>query len=244
MRMMLAILLFPLLALADTVEWHGMGRRVIKNDGSIDPGHGFLYTKPDPSSEGGIQGVVASPALPIEQVLAIPADEPRFVYQATITDPDRRSFYFKGLPMRKYDLIVIYADRFYEGLRLHRQADTLTPEDRTKIKAIVDASEPYFKAKHIHRLEGTTGRGNKARAICTFFREAPSLDGHPEYRRTFKVVQLKDVGPGWQIVRARDLYPVSFQPGTPLPRHNFTASLSGIRVTRSVKDLGQLKLKR
>lgn len=247
MRAVLASLILLTLigtTLAVTREQAGMGVRIIHDDGTIDPGRGRLYTKPDPSAQGGIQGRIASPSLPLEGVLAIPADEPRFVYEASITDDSRRSFYFKGLPMRKYDLIVIYKDRFYEGLRLHRDPNTLTAEDRKKIKKTVDDCEPYFKKKFIHRVEGTAGRGNLGRALCTFLRDAGSAEGHSEHRRTFKLLMLKDVGPGWQIVRARDLYPVSFEPGKPLPRHNYSESLSGVRVTRSIKDLGELKLTR
>jgi len=231
-------------ATAETRESVGVGVRIIRDDGTIDPGRGFLYTKSDPSATGGIQGSIASPGLPIEQVLALPADEPRFVYKGKVTGSNRRSFLFEGLPMRKYDLIVIYKDRFYEGLRLHREPNTLTKEDRKKVKNIVNASEPYFKKKFIHRLEGTTGRGNTARAICTFVRDTSSAEGHREFRRTFKLLLFKDVGPGWQVTRARDLYPVSYEPGAPLPRHNYAAKLGGVRVTRSIKDLGEIKLTR
>ncbi|MBL7075952.1 MAG: hypothetical protein ISS31_00640 [Kiritimatiellae bacterium] len=231
-------------AAAETRVPAGMGVRIIRDDGTIDPGRNRLYTKSDPTAKGGIQGRIASPSLPLESVLAIPADEPRFVYEARIMDDDRRSFYLTGLPMRKYDLIVIYKDRFYEGLRLHRDPNTLAAEDRKKIKTTVDACEPYFKKKFIHRLEGTTGRGNQARAICTFLRDAGSAEGHSEHRRTFKLLMFKDVGPGWQVVRARDLFPVSFKAGKPLPRHNYSEQLGGIRVTRSIKDLGEIKLTR
>jgi hypothetical protein len=245
-QMVLLLVMLTLMgaAMAETRVPAGMGVKIIRDDGTVDPGRNHLYTKPDPSANGGIQGRIASPSLPLESVLAIPADEPRFVYEADLTDESRRSFYFKGLPMRRYDLVVIYQDRFYEGLRLHRDPDTLTDDDRKKIRDTVDASEPYFKKKFIHRLEGTTGRGNAARALCTFLRDTGSAEGHTEHRRTFKLIMLKDVGPGWQVVRARDLFPVSFDPGAPLPRHNFSESLSGIRVTRGIKDLGALKLTR
>lgn len=243
------VLLFVMLVadghiMAETRVPVGMGVKIIHDDGTIDPGRNYLYTEPDPSAPGGIQGRIATPAVPLEAVLAIPADEPRFVYEARITDESPRSFYFKGLPMRKYDLIVIYKSRFYEGLRLHRDRNTLTAEDKKEIKTTVDATEPYFKKKFIHRLEGTTGRGNKARAICTFLRDAGSAEGHHEHRRTFKLLMFKDVGPGWQIVRARDLFPVSFEPGKPRPRHIYSEALSGIRVTRRIKELGDIKLTR
>ena len=53
---------------------------------------------------------------------------------------------------------------------------------------------------------------------------------------------LKQVGPGWQIVRTRDLYPVWTTPQLVEPRHHFTAALAGVRVADKVKDLGELDL--
>jgi len=207
-----------------------------------------LYTEPDASAGGGIRGSVSQPALPIAQILAIPPDEPRLVYQGTITGSHSRHFEFRGLPMRRYDLVVIYEDRFYEGLRLQREDDTLSREDRGKIEAILLKSEPFFTKKFIHRLEGTTGRGNFARGICTFLRDRKSelyAGGAVQgYRRTFKIVILKDVGPGWQVVRTRDLYPVTVQPKSARPEHNFSEDLQGIRVSDYVKELGPLKLGR
>lgn len=200
-----------------------------------------LYTATDPLAKGGIRGTVATPMLPIRQILAIPPDEPRLVYEGRVTDSDCRAFLFEGLPMRKYDLVVIYEDRFYEGLRLHRGENTLTREDRAKINETVQASEPFFTKKFIHRVEGATGRGNFARCVCTFLRDRPS-DGGSGYRRTLKLIILKDVGPGWQFVRARDLYPLYVDPTFAQPPHHYTDALTGIRVTDTIKDLGELRL--
>ena len=205
-----------------------------------------LYSSTDPSASGGIRGTVILPRLPMEQVLAIPPDEPALVYKGRVTGDKRRSFAFSGLPMRKYDLIVIYADRFYEGLRLHRAENTLTADDVAAIEDIVQRSEPFFTRKVIHRVEGRTGRGNFCRCICTFLREKSSLEQleieKEEHRRTFKLIVLKDVGPGWQIVRTRDLYPVYIQPGAGAPKHAYSGALQGVRVTDYVKDLGEIDL--
>jgi len=211
-----------------------------------------LYTATDPQSPGGIEGRIVNPDKPIQQVLAIPPDAPEKVYQGTISGTARDTFRFTGLPIRKYDLIVIYEDAFYEGLQLHRSASTLTKEDEAKVKAIIDKSEPFFTKKVIHRLEGETGRGNFSRCITTFIREKPSetyLDasnanksGSGFFRRTFKLVWLKDVGPGWQIVRARDLFPKWADPKQALPSHHFSSALSRIRVADGTKDIGAIDL--
>jgi len=207
-----------------------------------------LYTEPDAASPGGVEGIVAYPAEPIEQILAIPPDEPQLVYAGTLTGADRRQFRFDGLPMRKYDLVVVYKDHFYEGVQLHNEPNTLTQEDLAKIAATIQKAEPFFTGKTIHRVEGTTGRGNLARCICTFVREKGSetIAGGPrkEYRRTFKLVMLKDVGPGWQIVRTRDLYPVWTAPDGAHPVHHYSRVLSKIRVSDTIKKLEPLHLER
>ena len=210
-----------------------------------------LYTKPDPANTGGLKGRIANPAVPIEEILAMPAENPEEIYEGVISDSQRTSFEFKNLPVGKYDLVVVYPAAFYEGLRLNRDASTLTPDDLKKIDASIQKSEPFFTKKFIHRVEGETGRGNNARAICTYFRDKGSnllmeqFEGksdRPDFRRTFKLVMLKDVGPGWQIARARDLYPVWVSPKSALPVHKFSAALSQFRVADQIKDLGVLDL--
>lgn len=211
-----------------------------------------LYSAPDKDSPGGITGRVTGVGKPIQQILAIPPDAPEDVYQGEVSGPQRDSFRFTGLPLRKYDLVVIYADAFYEGLQLHRGENTLTAADMAKVQTIIDKSEPFFTKKVIHRLEGETGRGNFSRCITTFVREKPSItyidaknddkSASGYFRRTFKLVWLKDVGPGWQVVRARDLFPIWADPKQALPRHHYSKSLSRVRVADGIKDLGVLDL--
>jgi hypothetical protein len=212
-----------------------------------------LYTAPDAASKGGLKGRVTKPALPIEQILATPTADPEKVYQGEVSGTKREAFEFKGLPVGKYDLVVVFENEFYEGLQFQRDKSTLTPDDLAKIGASIEKSEPYFPKKVVHRIEGETGRGNAARAVCTYFREKGSdllltqFEGgffRPDFRRTFKLVLLKDVGPGWQITRARDLYPIWSDPKRPLPQHHFSAQLSSIRVADELKDLGELDLTR
>ena len=215
-----------------------------------------LYTETDPTDKGGIKGVIASPRKPILQILAMPPEEPRFVYQGKITGTDKREFVFESLPMAVYDLFVVYDDDFFEGLELHPKENTLTTEDAEKIRYIITESEPYFTKKIIHRLEGTTGRGNFARCVVTYLRDKASTgtSSHREgfeymtdqskmgWRRTFKLVWLKDVGPGWQVVNVRDLYPVWTSPAHAQPKHHYSESLSHVRVTDKIKDIGSISI--
>ncbi|MFO7937872.1 MAG: hypothetical protein R6V06_09750 [Kiritimatiellia bacterium] len=214
-----------------------------------------LYTPPDTSASGGIKGRIVNPVKPIEQILAMPPDQPKKVYKGRITGDDRQDFFFGNLPMAKYNLFVIYEDEFYEGLRLSRKPDTLTKKDHEGIEKIVMKSDPFFNHKIIHRMEGTTGRGNYARCLTTQYRDqsAPGKVVEGEGfgvdmdrnlgRRTYKLIWLKHVGVGWQIVRKRDLYPVTVPLKELKPKHNYTKKLSGIRVTNKVKDLGTIDFK-
>jgi hypothetical protein len=210
-----------------------------------------LYTKTDPANAGGLKGHIAKPEIPVEEILALPTDNLEEVYEGQVTGPKRDTFEFKNLPVGKFDLIVIYPAAFYEGLQLNRDASTLTPEDLAKIDATVQKSEPYWTKKIVHRVEGETGRASGARAIITFARDKGSnllmetyqgKSSRDDFRRTFKLVLFKDVGPGWQVVRARDLYPVWTDPKRALPEHHFSTALNQIRVADEVKDLGALDL--
>jgi hypothetical protein len=207
-----------------------------------------LYTEPDPSNSGGLKGRMIKPDKPIEQILAISPDEPRFVYKGKITGDDKQGFLFENLPPAKFDLFVIYEDSFYEGMALNKNhKSTLTSDDLKKINTILTESQPYFTRKVLHRVEGETGRGNFARVVLTMLRDKASSDGRTDahdWRRTFKLTWLKQVGPGWQVVQSRDLYPVWVDPvkGYPYPKHNYKTVLSGIRVADTIKDVGNLDL--
>jgi hypothetical protein len=232
------VILFALLALCGTLAAQGLERT-------------RLYEEPDPASPGGLKGRISNPAGAIEQILAISTADIEKVYKGEVSAADKSSFQFKGLPVGKYDLLVVYADAFYEGITLVRDKTSLTPEDLQKIEASIQKSEPFFPKKFIHRMEGETGRGNFARGVVTYFRDKGSellmttFNGEfkrDDFRRTVKIVVLKDVGPGWQIARARDLYPVWMNPKQALPKHHHAPKLGGIRVADAVKDLGALDL--
>ena len=209
---------------------------------------GRLYTSPDMSASGGIAGRIVKPEMPIVQILAMPPDEPRFVYEGQISGASRQAFTFSNLPMAKYNLFVIYENEFYEGLQLSFEPDTLTDKDRQSITKIVNESDPFFNKKTIHRIAGTTGRGNLARCIVTQYRDGPgtvtadyqALNG--QGRRTFKLIWLKDVGVGWQVVQKRDLYPVTVDLRILKPTHHYSDQLSNIRVTDKVKNLGDIDM--
>ncbi len=223
------------------MSWVGAGQEPLKE-------RHRLYTPVDPAAAGGITGTISKPAKPMVQILAMPPDEPELVYEGQITGSNRQGFLFENLPLGKYDLFVIYEREFYEGLELSFEPDTLTEKDRQSISSIVNASDPFFNKKVIHRVAGTTGRGNFARCVVTQYRDGPGtqsaewVDLKGESRRTFKLIWLKDVGVGWQVVQKRDLYPVTVVMDLLTPKHHYAKVLAKIRVTDHVKNLGEIEL--
>lgn len=231
----------------------------------------YLYTKTDPSAGGGIKGEIAGTGQPLIGVFALPPHEPRFVYRGTVRGGGRE-FVFSGLPVAKYDLILLFEDMIYEGLNLNRGENTLTSKDKQLIKEIIDKSERFFNKKIIYRMAGTTGKlTGTARCICTFRRTAKSsYDSyvhpnviHPnvrrdsaDHKRQSNSGQSSQKGQhrhSYKLVLLQDVGPgwqvertreiaLGWITGTVYPEHAHRKYLSGIRVTDSVKDLGKINL--
>jgi hypothetical protein len=205
----------------------------------------YLYTKPDPSVPGGISGTILRPARPIVEIFANPPSDPAKLYRGIVSGIDRQQFHFKGLPAAKYDLFILYDKTCFEGLMLSRDDTSLTSDDRIDIRRTIEKSETFFEKKKILRIEGQTGKGSQARAIVEFLRFRQSVDyegnAHLEPRRSLKLVILKQVGPGWQIVSSREFDVRFFKRGVSL-NHRYNEKLNRIRVVDSVKDLGTLNL--
>ncbi len=235
MRILLLTLLIPGLALA--------GER----SGTVQSTR--LYTPPDPNATGGIRATVKFPDKPLAQVFALPPQDVTRVYRGAV-GADGRSFTFHGLPVGKYDLVVLYEDGFYEGLTLTRDADQLTDRDRELIATVITRAVPFFDTKAIQRCAGTTGADGKARCVLQELRTkkilAQSAEELKGYQiRSIKLAWLEDVGiVGWQLVNTREIVRQEVAPGARkgvLP-HYYRTELGDIRVIDAMKDLGPLNL--
>ena len=230
-----SLIAFMMFALSVEVSAQGFGPSTGK----------YLYTEPDPSAQGGISGTIRRPARAIVEIFASPASDPEKVFRGTVIGRDRQQFSFTGLPAAKYDLCVLYKNSCLEGLTLSRDDDTLTGDDKLEIKRTIEKSEMFFEKKKIHRIEGQTGRGSEARAFVEYLRYRYSVDyegsGHDKPRRSLKLLILKHVGPGWQIVRSREFDVRFFARGGSFS-HKYRNKLNRIRVIDSAKDLGDLDL--
>ena len=208
-----------------------------------------LYTKSDPAARGGIHAKLVAFTKPVQQVFAINNGNPKLVYQGTVSE-DGKEIQFTGLPAAIYDLVLVAADRFYEGCRLARDPDTLTDRDRQLIAFTINKSVPFFDTKKIHRCEGTTGRNGKVRCILQEVRTHPVMLQSAVERtdiqiRSIKLAFLEDVGEiGWQMVKTREILRTEVGPQDMkgiLP-HCYQPVLGGIRVVDTDKDLGELNL--
>ena len=207
-----------------------------------------LYTPPDPSAKGGIHGRIKQNK-PLLKVFAIVPDNPKLVYRGAVAT-NGTEFSFQGLPVAKYDLLLVNKSRFYEGFKLTSDADSLSAKDRGQIEAIIVNSVPFFNVKKIHRCDGTTGQSGAARCVLQEVRTLPVTDQegmlHPEYQvRSIRLACLENVGTaGWQLVTTREIIRMQMWAADlqgVLP-HAYLPALGQIRVMDEIKELGEIDL--
>jgi len=205
-----------------------------------------MYTKPDRSASGGIRGTVTNTPGPLLGAYALPPAHPERAYRARIPPDAKTSFQFEGLPAATYDLVLVFEGAFFEGLSLSAGKNTLTDEDRTRIRRALHQAEPLFNHEVLFRAEGRTGTmQGDARCVAMMVRtkdepDFVSVPGYPDYWHSLKLVLLQDIGLRWQVVMAREIHGArAAKPGEEDSiRHVHAERLSGIEVTDTVVDLG------
>ncbi len=207
-----------------------------------------LYTPPDSSAPGGIMFQVPERVAPVRAAVAVPALSREKAYAGQISDDGRRVV-FHGLPTDRYDLLLVFDRWFAEGFLLHRDPSTLTPDDQNGIRETIERSVPFFDTKVIHRCEGVGGQAGRAAAVLQEVRTRPVTLQDASVRtdiqvRSLKLAFLEEVGPGWHLVRTRELLRQEVGPNDAkgVLRHVFVPALQGIRVLDSVRDLGVVDL--
>ncbi len=213
--------------------------------GTVQSSH--LYTEPDPSAGGGIRGRLEAPTA--VAVFALPVDDWRLVYRGTM-ESDGRSFAFTGLPVGRYDLVVLCSNAVYEGITLSRSDSTLEEADLKAIEDAVMKSTPFFDTKRILRTAGAGGDEGKARALIQEVRTRPVTLQSAEVRNDIQVRSLKLVlteragRPGWALVHTREIVRQEVTEGQAkgLLAHRYAPPLGGIRVVDSVKDVGAISV--
>ncbi len=211
-----------------------------------------LYTDMDPTSGGGIQGEIIAPDQTIVAIFATPQEAWEKVYRGEVGGDKGRFFRFTGLPLGKYDVLVVFANRFYEGLTLNRdgaEKPPLTTKDQAQIAETINQSTPFFDTKKIHRAEGYTGHAGQARCVLQDLRTRPTTLQSGAVRadiqiRSLKLALLEDVNIGWSLENTREFLrqEVAGTEFRGLLPHQYSPRLNSIRVIDSVKDLGKISL--
>lgn len=205
-----------------------------------------LYQQFPNVSALGAEGSLAKNAKNANQDMKAP------IYLAELADDN--SFVFQGLPAGKYDLFVMCENCFFEGFALSREENTLKEADVKAIKKKITESNPFFNVKHQHRIEGTHGAYGKARILEQEVRTKTLVLQSAEVVtgvqiRSIKVCMMESVGSKrigsfWEMKKTREICRQEIGPletkGV-IPNY-FRKSLQGIRVSRRMKDLGELSL--
>ena len=202
---------------------------------------GRIYTAPDASAPGGIQGSIA-----VELTHAIAIDHDRLhVYLADLSDGGR-AFHFAHLPVSKYDLVLVSKDRaLYEGLSLGDAATSIGDTSLKNLQTRIALADSFFNRHAIHR---TGIVGDRVLAFVERIRDKTILKQSGEKLdadlRRLEIIELEQASDDWQMIATRHIYredePVEDNP--PFLRHAFVSALGNIRVVDSLKDLGALTL--
>lgn len=202
---------------------------------------GRIYTEPDSSSSGGIDGRISKGD--ISYAIAVDRERKR-VY---LGDGDGNRFRFTGMAVGKYDLVLITADgNLYEGLELGEPVDKLPPKLLENLKTRIAKADEFFNRSTPHRL-GV--EGERAFAFVERIRDNRILRGSGKKMdvemRRLEIIQLQQAADDWQMSDTRHIYREP-EPGAGkhrpflVPRN--IPALGNIRVVERVKELGTIML--
>jgi len=202
---------------------------------------GRIYTAPDATAPGGIQGSV-----PEELTHAIAVDHDRLhVYLAELSDGGH-AFHFAHLPVGKYDVVLVTKDgAVYEGLALGDPATALTPASAKNLETRISLADSFFNRYTVHRI-GI--EGDHILAFVERIRDKRILKQSGEKLdanlRRLEIIELVQAADDWQMATTRHIYredePLVADP--PFFKHFSFSGLGNIRVVDSLKELGPLTL--
>ena len=198
-----------------------------------------IYTAPNPAAPGGIRGSVN---VVLTHAIAVEHDRTR-VYRGTLGGG--KAFSFAGLPVGKYDLVLVTADGgVYEGLALGDEKRDLPAGSLENLKKRVSAQDAFYNRTLIQRIGFD---GDNALVFVERVRDKEILKQSAEKLnatlRRLEIMELAQASDDWQVTTTRHLYREEQPPGgINFLRHGYARELGNVRVIDSVKDLGSLQL--
>jgi len=197
--------------------------------------------KPDPGSGGGIS-VKVSPIEGLEDALVIEATEYK-VYAANV-DRQAGTVSLRGLPPGRYDVILKYVAKIYEGVTLEESGNfvKLSKADLDSLEGVIWVSEDYFNKKQIGRLGGN---GKIMKLVVEEIRDKRTFmpDGtemKDTMIRRLDLWEMRKTGQVWQTKNCRNLFreerPTPYGKGA-YCQFYYVEALGGARVGDSVVTL-------
>jgi hypothetical protein len=205
-------------------------------------GPGRIYTQPQAGDSGAITGRVDGGTL--THAIAVERDRTR-VFLAQLADQGT-SFRFSGLPVGRYDIVLVTADgRVCEGLNIGDLKPDLPAASRKFLEERVTKADSFFNRFQIHRIGFS---GDRAFLFVERLRDRTILRQSGEnlgaYLRRFEIIEMQEATDDWQMIGTRHLYreetPIRDQ--VSFSQHHNLPALGGLRVADSARDAGLIHL--
>jgi len=193
-----------------------------------------------PGGPGGLR-VAVQPIADLEEAIVVEPTE----YKAYLANIDRGAgvVAIQGLPPGKYDLVLKFKDKVFEGITLDPPDGLaeLPREARDGVEEVTWMSEDYFNAKRIVRMGGNLGT---VKLLVEQIRDKRTFDpGGTELKgiqiRRLDLCEMRKTGKIWTVKMNRHLFREERKiggPGTEL-LFGYVPGLGGIRVGDGVVAL-------
>lgn len=203
-----------------------------------DPGR--IYTAPDPSATGGIEG--HSP-VPVTHAMAVDHERVH-VYRGKLSEGGK-TFKFSNLPVGKYDIVLVDEGKtIWEGVNLGEPLPPLSEKSSANLKQRIAVADAFFNTHIVHRL-GLLG--DHSYAFVERLRDRDTLTQGGTIMGNvsrLEIIEFQQADDDWQMTETRHIYREEEpkKAGAPFMKHFYVSDLGNIRVVDSVKTLPPLTL--
>jgi hypothetical protein len=199
---------------------------------------GRIYTPPDTTATGGIEGHAP---VPVTHALAVDRERVH-VYRGTLSDGGK-TFVFPNLPVGKYDIVLVDEGKtIWEGVNLGEPLPPLSEKSAANLKQRIAVADAFFNTHIVHRL-GLLGDHSYAfverlRDRNTLTQAGISMGNVSR----LEIIEFQQADDDWQMTETRLIYreEESKKEGAPFMRHFYVSDLGNIRVIDTMKKLPAL----